>query len=221
MPGLCVSQRGFWFWCHHQRILRPHTLTHPPTHLTALVDTKKRTRARVGGEARRKATAISDEPTAASTAASCKGLPPMMDATIAQTGLASTPGLPKQANRGILNSHEASNVPQHGRHFGGRERDAVVCRAVPCSVAPQAGEGWICFFSLCLLTDLSLRVCVILAVHRHNRLNSFLPCSQQTSIYSFWCFLFFFILSGKVKSWTWLFYGAQQKKMYTIYAALL
>lgn len=35
--------------------------------------------------------------------------------TIAQIGLGSTPGLPKQANKDTLNSHEASNVPQHGR----------------------------------------------------------------------------------------------------------
>ncbi|EHK39923.1 hypothetical protein TRIATDRAFT_302458 [Trichoderma atroviride IMI 206040] len=62
-------------------------------------------------------------------------------------------------------------------------RGCLPCRALFC--CPQAGEGWICFFSL-PLTDVSLRVCY-LAVHRHNRLNSFLP-AQQTSISSFWCF---------------------------------
>lgn len=58
----------------------------------------------------------------------------MMDATIAQTGLASTPGLPKQADRGTLNSHEASNVPQHGRPLetlGGETRlSALSCPAL-------------------------------------------------------------------------------------------
>jgi hypothetical protein len=146
MPGLCVSQRGFCFWCHHQRFLRPHTHTHththPPTYPHCLGGYEKRTRARAGGqrlEGKPRLSQTNQQPRPRLQAAR---VCPMMDATIAQTGLASTPGLPKQANRGTLNSHEASNVPQHGRPLVAETRlSALSCPVLLPGWINQAGRG--------------------------------------------------------------------------------
>lgn len=196
MAGLCVSQRGFCFWCHHQRILRPHThtSTHPPTS-TALVDTKKRTRARVGErlEGKPRLSQANQQPRPRLQAAR---VCPMMDATIAQIGLASTPGLPKQANRGTLNSHEASNVPQHGKPVEAETR--LSAPALPCFVARLDQAGWASWVPL---TDLFLRV--LTGGTQTQRLNSFLRFFLKNFDLFFlvFSFSFFLPLSGRSGLW--------------------
>lgn len=76
-------------------------LTHTRTRLTALVDTKKKRAGALeesNGYLRRTNSRVHG----------CKlqgSAPPMMDALLLKSAWGLTPGLPKQANKGTLNSH--------------------------------------------------------------------------------------------------------------------
>ncbi|KAL7892442.1 hypothetical protein HDV63DRAFT_242354 [Trichoderma sp. SZMC 28014] len=139
----------------HSPSSHTHTHTHappPPTSLLWWILKKKKSQGRGKKrlEGKPRLSQTNQQPRPRLQAA--RVCPPMMAATIAQIGLASTPGLPKQANRGTLNSHEASNVPQ-------QRRGCLPCLChvlLPSQVRwdqPGCGRG-------CLLTDVFLRVCV-------------------------------------------------------------